>query len=53
MIVLGAQNLDNLQKAEDMRWMDPNTNHLPAHPLVKETLLKDIDDQSYNLYALP
>jgi len=53
MVVPSAQNFDNLHKSEDMRWMGQNTNHLPAHPLVKEALLKGIHDQSYNLYAPP
>ena len=46
-------NFDNIHSAEKMLWMGQNTNHLPAHPAVKEVLLKAVSNQSYNNYAPP
>ncbi len=53
MTIQSTRTFDALHRSQDMLWMGQNTNHLPAHPLVKEALIKGIDDQSYNLYAPP
>lgn len=47
------KEFDQLHRAENIIWMGQNTNHLPAHPKVKESLLRGIHDQSFNLYAPP
>ena len=53
MVIQTTQSFDDLHKSQDIFWMGQNTNHLPAHPKVKEALLKGINEQSYNLYAPP
>ena len=53
MVFENIKEFDQLHRAENIIWMGQNTNHLPAHPKVKEALLRSIQDQSFNLYAPP
>ena len=46
-------NFDEIHDTEKMLWLGQNTNHLPAHPAVKEVLLKAVSNQTYNNYAPP
>jgi hypothetical protein len=51
MTMQSVQNFDTLQRSKEMLWMSQNTNHLPTHPVANQRLLKDVHDQSFNLYA--
>lgn len=53
MVASELTNFDDIHSTEKMLWMGQNTNHLQAHPAVKEVLLKAISDQSFNNYAPP
>ena len=53
MVIQTTESFDDLHESQDMFWMGQNTNHLPAHPLVREALIKGVREQSYNLYAPP
>ena len=53
MVIQTTESFDDLHESRDMFWMGQNTNHLPAHPLVREALIKGVREQSYNLYAPP
>ena len=53
MVASELTNFDDIHSTEKMLWMGQNTNHLQAHPAVKEVLLKAVSDQSFNNYAPP
>ena len=53
MVASELTNFDDIHSTEKMLWMGQNTNHLQAHPAVKEGLLKAVSDQSFNNYAPP
>jgi aspartate/methionine/tyrosine aminotransferase len=44
---------DSLINNKDLMWMGQNTNHIPSHKAVKESLIKSIHDEEYHVYAPP
>src|SRR5882757_5059515 len=44
---------DDLASTLGLAWMGQNTNHIPAHPAVREAMLRAIESCEYNAYAPP
>lgn len=44
---------DSLINNKNLMWMGQNTNHIPSHEAVKESLIKSIHDEEYHVYAPP
>ena len=44
---------DALFSTPDLAWMGQNTNHIPAHPAVREAMIRSIEAGEYNAYAPP
>jgi len=47
------QHFDRLVANADLRWMGQNTNHYPAHPLVREAMVDCIENDQFHAYAPP
>jgi aspartate/methionine/tyrosine aminotransferase len=47
------RHFDRLFQRADLMWMGQNTNHIPAHPRVREALHRAVDDESFHAYAPP
>jgi len=47
------RHFDRLVNSQGLRWLGQNTNHLPAHPAVREALIRSIDAEEYHVYAPP
>ena len=44
---------DSLTATPGLMWMGQNTNHIPAHPAVREAMHRAIEDGEFNAYAPP
>ncbi len=44
---------DELANTPGLVWMGQNTNHIPAHPAVREAMVKSIESGEFNAYAPP
>lgn len=44
---------DALTSTPDLAWMGQNTNHIPAHPAVRDAMLAAVRDGEFNAYAPP
>lgn len=44
---------DELFATEGLLWMGQNTNHIPAHPAVKQAMIDSITALEFNAYAPP
>ncbi len=44
---------DSLTATPGLMWMGQNTNHIPAHPAVREAMHKAIEAGEFNAYAPP
>jgi aspartate/methionine/tyrosine aminotransferase len=44
---------DDLSATPDLAWMGQNTNHIPAHPAVREAMIRSIEANEFNAYAPP
>ncbi|MBI1776342.1 MAG: pyridoxal phosphate-dependent aminotransferase [Proteobacteria bacterium] len=44
---------DDLFATPGLCWLGQNTNHIPAHPAVREAMLRSIESGEYNAYAPP
>ncbi len=44
---------DGLASTPGLMWMGQNTNHIPAHPAVREAMVASIEAGEYNAYAPP
>lgn len=44
---------DELTNTPGLYWLGQNTNHLPAHPAVKDAMVRAIEDGEFNAYAPP
>jgi histidinol-phosphate aminotransferase len=44
---------DELASTPGLCWLGQNTNHLPAHPAVKEAMVRSIEEGEFNAYAPP
>ncbi len=44
---------DGLANTPGLMWMGQNTNHIPAHPAVREAMVASIEAGEYNAYAPP
>lgn len=47
------EHFDRLVNSSGLRWLGQNTNHLPAHPAVREALVKSIESEEFHIYAPP
>jgi aspartate/methionine/tyrosine aminotransferase len=47
------QHFDRLVNSRGLRWLGQNTNHMPAHPAVRDALIQSIEDEEYHVYAPP
>jgi len=47
------QHFDRLVNSRGLRWLGQNTNHMPAHPAVRDALIKSIEGEEYHVYAPP
>ena len=55
MSALNSRNkyFDELFATEGLLWMGQNTNHIPAHPAVKQAMVDSIAALEFNAYAPP
>ncbi|MBK1870250.1 pyridoxal phosphate-dependent aminotransferase [Taklimakanibacter albus] len=55
MSTLNSRNkyFDELFATEGLLWMGQNTNHIPAHPAVKQAMIDSITALEFNAYAPP
>lgn len=55
MSTLNSRNryFDELFATEGLLWMGQNTNHIPAHPAVKQAMIDSIAANEFNAYAPP
>lgn len=55
MSTLNSRNkyFDELFATEGLLWMGQNTNHIPAHPAVKQAMIDSIAALEFNAYAPP
>lgn len=44
---------DDLFSTPDLAWMGQNTNHIPAHPAVREAMIRSVEAGEFNAYAPP
>lgn len=44
---------DGLASNPNLFWLGQNTNHLPAHPAVREAMIRSIEVGEFNAYAPP
>jgi aspartate/methionine/tyrosine aminotransferase len=44
---------DDLFSTPDLAWMGQNTNHVPAHPVVVEAMIRSVEAGEFNAYAPP
>ncbi|MGI4951594.1 MAG: pyridoxal phosphate-dependent aminotransferase [Janthinobacterium lividum] len=44
---------DDLANTPGLMWMGQNTNHIPAHPAVRQAMVASIEAEEYNAYAPP
>lgn len=44
---------DDLAATPGLMWMGQNTNHIPAHPAVRQAMIDAIEAEEYNAYAPP
>lgn len=44
---------DDLFSTSDLAWMGQNTNHIPAHPAVREAMIRSVEAAEFNAYAPP
>uniref|UniRef100_UPI003100E79C pyridoxal phosphate-dependent aminotransferase n=1 Tax=Neorhizobium sp. EC2-8 TaxID=3129230 RepID=UPI003100E79C len=44
---------DDLFSTPDLAWMGQNTNHVPAHPAVREAMIRSVEAGEFNAYAPP
>jgi aspartate/methionine/tyrosine aminotransferase len=47
------RHFDRLVNSRGLRWLGQNTNHLPAHPAVRDALVRSIEDEEFHVYAPP
>lgn len=47
------RHFDGLVNNCALRWLGQNTNHLPAHPAVREALIRSIEHEEFHAYAPP
>src|SRR5258708_14484756 len=46
-------HFDKLVNTPGLKWLGQNTNHIPAHPLVLEAMIKFVRDEEFHVYAPP
>jgi aspartate/methionine/tyrosine aminotransferase len=46
-------HFDKLVNTPGLKWIGQNTNHIPAHPLVLEAMIKCVRDEEFHIYAPP
>jgi aspartate/methionine/tyrosine aminotransferase len=46
-------HFDRLVNTPGLKWLGQNTNHIPAHPLVLEAMIKCVRDEEFHVYAPP
>jgi len=44
---------DGLTTTPGLMWLGQNTNHIPAHPAVRQAMIDAIDEGAFNAYAPP
>jgi aspartate/methionine/tyrosine aminotransferase len=47
------RHFDRLFNTPGLMWFGQNTNHLPAHPAVREAMIQSIEREEYHAYAPP
>lgn len=47
------RHFDRLVNSRGLRWLGQNTNHLPAHPAVRDALTRSIEAEEFHVYAPP
>lgn len=44
---------DELASNPNLYWLGQNTNHMPAHPAVRDAMIRSVSSGEYNAYAPP
>lgn len=50
---LRNRHFDRLVNTPGLRWLGQNTNHYPAHPAVRDAMIRCITDEEFHAYAPP